>query len=271
MSPISGAITGSTINPDSVAMLVWLPLMFTGLLGTVAGSAIACWCGRYLSGGSILRPARSCCDACGSVLIWRDTLPLLSYWLLKGRCRRCRSPIPFGLFLAECAGALICLLLCWRFGYNPKSLLLCLFFLSLLALCIIDADSLLLPDALLAVAAVPLLILLARGEISGWPQSLWAALTGGGLLLALRQGYLLLRGREGLGLGDVKLVFLLGLLTDVAGVFDLIFTAAVFGLAAACLLRLKQGEFPAVLPFGPFLSLASFWLLLWGKHALMPW
>ncbi len=272
MSLTSGVITGSAICPDNAAMPpVWFPLVFIGLFGAAAGSAIACWCGRYVSGGSILIPTRSRCDACGSTLAWRDTLPLAAYWLLGGRCRFCRASIPFRLFLAECAGALICVLLCWRFGYSAKFLLLCLFFLALLALCLIDADTLLLPDALLAVAAVPLLLLLARGEIGNWPQPLWAALSGAALLLALRQGYLLLRGREGLGLGDVKLIFLLGLLTNVIGVFDLVFTAALFGLAAACFLRLRQGAFPVLLPFGPFLSLAAFWQLLWGKHAFMPW
>lgn len=239
-----------------------LGILFTGFAGAAAGSTIAVLVARYLRGEPLLRPPRCRSvadggtsqrngDACGRTPSQSQDFP--------------HSSLP-GNAGASLAGALLCASLAWRFSWSGTALLLCLFFLVLLALSLIDMAELHLPDALLVLAAVPALSLLATGGTAPWPQPLYAALAGSGLLLGLRLVFRLARKKEGLGLGDVKLMVLLGFVTDVPGVFDILFIAAVAGLAVAGLVRLLRGNTPELLPFGPFLCFAAYVKILWGPH-----
>lgn len=213
-----------------------LEILFTSTVGAVAGGSIALLVSRYL----------------------REE-PLLGHvW-----------PVPLYSAATALAGALVCGALVWRFSWSVTALLFCLFFLVLLASSLIDLATLLLPDALLALAALPAVALFFTGRLAPWPHPLYAALAGGGLLLGLRIAYQLARKKEGLGLGDVKLMALLGFVTDLPGVFDTLFLAAMAGLAVAGFMRIFRGAAPELLPFGPFLCLAAYAKTLWGPYALL--
>ncbi len=201
--------------------------------------------------------------------MWRDNIPLISILLLRGRCRSCAALIPLYVSVAEGVGALTCALLVWRFSWGELSVLFMVFFGLMLAASLIDIYSLWLPDTLLVAGFAPVLLLLVRGELAPWPEPFYASLVGGGLLFLLRAVHGAIRKQEGLGLGDVKLMALLGLLTSVAGVFDILFFAALVGLIVAGMLRWIQGRMPELMPFGPFLCLGAFAKVLWGGHGLL--
>ena len=232
--------------------------------GAAAGSAAACAASRYLGGGSLLHPLRSYCAACGKAIAWYDNVPVLSYLLLRGRCRSCKERIPPCIFFTELCCSLLSVFLLWRFSWSVTAVLLALFFWIAVSFCLIDLACLHLPDMFLVAAAVPLVILLLYGSPAPWPQPVLASMAGAGLLLVLRYAYFLVRHKEGLGLGDVKLVALLGLLTDLPGIFDILFMAALLGLAAVMLCRLFRGALPGQVPFGPFLCMAAYIKVLWG-------
>lgn len=234
------------------------------IVGGIAGSVAACAAARYLAGGSLVRPGRSYCEACMRPVAWHDAIPLLSFLLLRGRCRLCGEHIPLYIFLSEIYCSLIAVLLIWRCSWSATTVLLAVFFWVMVALSIIDLASLRLPDVFLAAGLVPLAILLLRGDLAPWPHPLWASLGGAGLLIVLRETYRLVRQQEGLGWGDVKLVALLGLLTDITGIFEILCMAALLGLAASLVYRFSRGHLPVMLPFGPFLCTAAYLKVLWA-------
>ena len=246
------------------------PLLAAPFVGSFLGVLI-----RRLPAGRPVALARSCCEACGAPLGMRDLVPLLSYVALRGRCRRCATRIaPFHWHI-EIAAVLV-----------PASALACgiggdaLWAVSgagwtLLALAWIDAEWMLLPDVL----TLPLLL---TGLAATWwfdagdvSEHAVAAGLGWFALWAVAAIYRRLRGREGLGQGDAKLLGALGAWVGSAGLADILFGAALAGLGWAGLLRLRGRSLSATtaLPFGPFLALAGWAVLLavWRGTDMVGW
>jgi leader peptidase (prepilin peptidase)/N-methyltransferase len=233
------------------------------LVGPAVGSFLAVLADRLPRGEDVVA-ARSACRSCGAPLRPLQMIPILSFALQRGRCHACGAAIPAWLLyvelLATGAGVLAVLQ-----GDGALSVVLNAVFLWLLiALAVTDLRWFRLPDVLtaaLAAAAVGLAVL--PGGIGLWDAAIGAAL-GAGSFAALRSGYRWLRGREGLGLGDVKLMAGLGAF---AGPFDLpllVLVGAVLGLAFAVLVR--GADKPALaadraIPFGTSLCAAA--ALLW--------
>jgi len=236
-------------------------------LGVLAPVVLAPFVGSYL--GVLIRRlprglptafARSRCESCGSVLAARDLVPLGSYLALRGRCRACRAPIaPFhwGIELAAVGVPLGAALA----GDDGARLWAgCLLGWTLLVLVWIDWEHLRLPDAL----TLPLL--LAGLAVTAWltPDALtahaaaaalgWLALLGLGVL------YRRLRGRDGLGEGDAKLLGAAGAWVGPAGLPSIVLLAAVIGLAVALIAWLAKRNVSSAtaIPFGPCLA-AALW------------
>ncbi len=246
------------------------PLLAAPFVGSFLGVLI-----RRLPAGRPVALARSCCEACGAPLGMRDLVPLLSYVALRGRCRRCATRIaPFHWHI-EIAAVLV-----------PASALACgiggdaLWAVSgagwtLLALAWIDAEWMLLPDVLtlpLLLAGLAATWWLDAGDVS---EHAVAAGLGWFALWAVAAIYRRLRGREGLGQGDAKLLGALGAWVGSAGLADILFGAALAGLGWAGLLRLRGRSLSATtaLPFGPFLALAGWAVLLavWRGTDMVGW
>ncbi|WP_042887283.1 prepilin peptidase [Cupriavidus necator] len=212
---------------------------------------------------------RSACPHCGHAIAPWENVPVLSWLLLRGRCSACKTPISMRYPLVELACGLLSALVAWRFGPGWQALTALVLVWSLLALTMIDADTQLLPDQI----TLPLLWLGLLLNLGGLFVPLADAVIGaaaGYLVLWVAYWlFRLVRGKEGMGFGDFKLMAALGawfgwqalpalvLLSSVAGV--------VFGLAS---IALRRQERDTPFPFGPFIALAGVVVLVFGPGVL---
>ena len=254
-----------------------LILLFT-LLGLFVGSFLNVCIDRLPRGQSIIHP-RSHCAVCNRELGNLDLIPLFSYLWLRGRCRHCQARIPLRLPIVEGVTGLLFALLCWKFGLGLE-LGISLVYTSLLtAIFVIDLenqlvlDKVIYPGMALALAfsffwpglegigALP-------GEALGKVVS---SLAGGVLGLAAMALPYILTHRRGMGMGDVKLGALVGLMTG----YPLVFVAILLswiggGLVAAILLALKIKKLKDPIPSATFLATSAMVTLLWGQ-AIWQW
>jgi len=247
-----------------------LPVL-AGLCGLVVGSFLNVVIHRLPRGESVVFPP-SHCPACGTPIRWYDNVPVLSYLLLAGRCRACRAPIPLRYLLVELATAGLFLAVALRFPLGLAALHAALLGCLCLALAWIDWEHMLLPDLLTLPGTVVGLLL----ALAGGPTPLGSALLGTALGVAIPLGiiwaYRLLRGVEGMGLGDVKLLGMLGAFFGWQGMLVTLALAAVAGaLVGVGLILAGRGSRETELPFGTFLCAAALVVLFFGQKLLALW
>jgi leader peptidase (prepilin peptidase) / N-methyltransferase len=213
------------------------------------------------------------CPHCGQPLHWFDNIPLLSYLLLRGRCRHCQAAISWQYPAVELATAVIFVWSLGRHGMSADALAWAGFASALLALAVIDARTTLLPDAL----TQPLTwagLLAASTGLSGLSlaDALWGAVAGYLFLWSVYWLFRLVTGQEGMGRGDFKLMAALGAWLGWQALIALVMIASLSGLAVGLWLKWRQ-RLPAggYIPFGPFLALAGAVLMVWGIPAWLSW
>ena len=226
------------------------------LLGLVAGSFLNVLIHRLPAGESVVSPG-SRCPACTAPIRVRDNLPVVSWLWLAGRCRDCRARISVRYPLVELlTGALFV----WApEGGDPALVVSRLLLLSLLlALAVTDWERMVLPDALtLPGAALGLVLSGPRSDLD-LLSSAAGALLGAALLFALRALWLRFRGVEAVGLGDVKLLLLIGAFLGPSAALGAVALAAALGvLVAGPLLLLGRIRRDTPLPFGTLLALSA--------------
>jgi leader peptidase (prepilin peptidase)/N-methyltransferase len=243
----------------SLGSWVW-PVLLSPFIGSFLGVIVA----RAESPRGIVF-GRSACARCGARIGARDLIPVASWLFLRGRCRSCALPI--GLFhpVIELCALGIAL---WSASLFSGGLLWASCFLgwTLLALAATDWKYFLLPD-FLTLALIP------SGLLAVWmlnPQALLANCTGAaagyGFVIVLRHLYGRVRGREGMGLGDAKLLAASGAWVSWSGLPTVIFLGALTGLAFALLQRMRGGTLSLTnrVPFGTFLCLGTWIVWLYG-------
>lgn len=241
------------------------------ILGLCLGSFYNVCVHRYLTGQSIIRPGSHCPD-CGHNLSWWENLPLLSFILLWGRCRQCRQSISLRYPALEAASGLWALALALKFGPGWPWLIYLIFGGILLLLSFIDLKSYILPDFLTLPGAVLAFACSWLLPHISWQSSLIGAISGAALFWLLQLAYKALKGVQGLGSGDIKLMLLLGALLGWQALPLSIFLAALSGLVVSLIyLRRSPGQgLQTAIPFGPFLSLGGMLYILFGPE-LMRW
>jgi len=277
-----------------MVILLDLPPAFVGavlfVFGLIIGSFLNVCIYRLPRGESVVRP-RSHCPHCGSVVAGYDNIPMVSYLLLRGRCRKCRARISPVYLLVELATGLLFLFLYLELGLSLTLLKFAVFSALLLVLVVTDWQTRLLPDrvtfpgmalGLLLSLIVPVddgaAALLARmagadglpWQITSPLDSILGAAAGGGLLYGLAEAYYRLRRREGLGLGDVKMMAMTGFFLGPKLVLLSIWFASVAGalLGGAFILISRKDWRAFEIPFGAFLGVAAFATALWGTDVL---
>ncbi|WP_031387920.1 prepilin peptidase [Desulfonatronum thiodismutans] len=245
-------------------LISFFPLIALAL-GLVLGSFYNVCIHRYLTGESIVLPA-SHCPRCRNALSWWENIPLISFILLRGRCRACKESISWRYPIVEAVSGVWALLLAVQFGLGWEWLLYMIVGGLLIIMSFIDFQEFILPDvftfpgAMLAFAGTALLTNMP------WVDSLLGAVIGAGAFWLLQKGYYLLRGVEGLGTGDIKLMLMLGALVGWQGLPMMIFLAAFTALAASLGYMAKNAHqgMQTRIPFGPFLSLGAMLQILYG-------
>ena len=247
-----------------------------GLFGLVVGSFVNVLVHRLPRGESVVSPP-SHCPSCGAPVRAYDNIPVLSWLLLRGRCRACRAPIAVRYPMLELANGIL-----WTFVYlrarAGEELFGGLFFASAcLALAAIDAEFQILPDKItLTGIAAGILLAFLPGSRTPVSALVGAAVGGGGLFL-IAFLYEKIAGQEGMGLGDVKMLAMIGAFLGASGVLVSILLASLAGsLVGIGAMALGRGDRKMRLPFGVFLAaggVAAFFfgdILLARYRALLP-
>jgi leader peptidase (prepilin peptidase) / N-methyltransferase len=263
-----------------------------GVFGAIIGSFLNVVIHRLPREESVVFP-NSKCPSCGAVIAFYDNVPVMSYVVLAGKCRACRAGISPRYPAVELMTALLFLAVAWRQGPTLGLPFDLAFVAALIALVFIDAEHMLLPNAitypgialaLVARVAVPLLTgrpyfddlgPLMNGALSGMPVwaasligALLGALIGGGSLWLMGWTWEKLRGIEAMGLGDVKMMFMVGAYLGWRLTILTIFIGVLSGSVIGTLLMLRQGkrDMKMMLPFGVFLGIGAIAAMLVGPQ-----
>jgi leader peptidase (prepilin peptidase)/N-methyltransferase len=227
------------------------------LVGLILGSFYNVVIHRLPEGKSVIFPPSSC-PKCGSRIRWYDNIPLLSYLLLRGRCRDCGATISIRYPIVELSSGLLAVLSLWLWGTSLEAILHYLFFSSLLVMSIIDLKLFILPDEInIPGIFISLAVSFFRHDITPL-ESLLGASLGFGLPFLIYIYYVKVRKMEGLGFGDVKLLTFIGAFGGVYGVLASLMLGSLLGLMYALPFLIKNKNLQFVIPFGPFLSLGCF-------------
>ena len=238
-------------------------LVLVIVFGACVGSFLNVCIYRLPRKESLLWPG-SRCTSCGRSLSWYENLPIVGWLALGGRCRTCRASVSWMYPAVETITALTFLSGYLLYGLTPLAVVRILFACALIVLFVTDLQHKILPNVItlpgIAVGFACSLFL-----PPGWRDSLIGIVAGGGVLFAIAETYYRVRGQEGLGMGDVKLLGMIGaflgwklvLLTLVFASF----TGSVFGVA---LIAVGRGNMKYALPFGTFLAVGALVSAIWG-------
>lgn len=242
----------------------WTGALLAGWLGLCFGSFSNVLIYRLPRNQSIVGP-RSHCPGCGRMVAWYDNIPILSWLLLRGKCRHCSAPISARYLWVELAGAACALTGLWVFGFTLQGLSAATLLLLLVDIAIIDWQHMVIPHTL---TLTGMLLGLVFGHFAGpgLGPSILGLLVGGGIVLIVSYGYKLLRGVVGMGGGDVMLMGMIGAYLGVWGALGTLFGGALLGSVYAVSIGRGRIDGRAKLPFGTFLSLAAAIVLLLGER-----
>ncbi|MCQ9206982.1 MAG: prepilin peptidase [Omnitrophica bacterium] len=246
-------------------------LFFT--FGLITGSLMNVCIYRLPRKESIISP-RSHCTRCGKNIPWYDNIPLLSFMLLKGRCRFCKKRISFVYPTVEILSGSICALLFLRFGLTPDFFILWFFTSALIVVSFIDLRIREIPDEItlsgialgLALSTLYPGLLGESARLPAFLNSFLGVVAGGGSIYAL--GFLgeFIFKKEAMGGGDVKLLAMIGAFLGWKLTIFTFFLAPVFGSIVGIIMKVKNGE--DIIPYGPHLSLAAIVALFYGDEIL---
>ncbi len=233
-----------------------LEILFFIVGGMVGSFLNVCIC-RIPQEKSVVRPG-SHCPACGAPIRFYDNIPFVSYFILRGRCRRCRVKISPRYVLVEWLTGILFAVLYFVNGLSLELGVVLLFVSVLIVISFIDLDYMIIPDFLsLGGLVVGLALSFFRPQFS-YIDSLLGILLGGGVLFAIAKSYELLRKREGMGGGDIKLLGMIGAFWGWKGVLFSLVTGSFAGvLVGLPLMLMKKQNGGYAVPFGPFLSFGA--------------
>lgn len=238
------------------------------ILGAVVGSFLnVCIC-RMPRDESVVSPP-SHCPRCSYRIRWYDNIPLVSYLLLRGKCRGCGEHISVQYPLVELINALLTLALFLRFGPSLTFLALFLFSSALVAITFIDLEHQIIPDEISLSGIVAGFAFSFFLPWQGWLNSLLGILLGGGSLLLVAYAYQWMTGREGMGGGDIKLLAMMGAFLGWKAVPFIIFASSLVGSVVGLTMMLFQKrDSRLAIPYGPYLALGAMVYVFFGRQLI---
>lgn len=250
------------LQPD----LVYAVAVF--MFGAVFGSFLNVCIYRIPLEKSVITPG-SCCGSCNRPIPWFDNIPIISWFLLRGRCRGCGRSYSIRYPLVEFLTALLILLLYLRFNLSIGFAIYSLLVMALIVVTFIDLDHQIIPDEI----SLPGI---AIGFISsfflpqpGWFSSLSGIILGWGSLALVFYSYLWLTGREGMGGGDAKLLAMLGGFLGWQAVPFIILVSSLAGSVIGLTVMAVQGkDRHLAIPFGPYLAAGGVIYIFYGRQLI---
>jgi leader peptidase (prepilin peptidase)/N-methyltransferase len=275
--------------PSEVTLLY----IFSFILGSIIGSFLNVCIYRLPKEESIAYPG-SHCTSCKRSINFYHNIPILSYIYLKGRCSYCNSKIPFIYPTVETLTGLLFMATLWRFGLGLDTLFYLVLICGLIVITFVDLEHMIIPNVITYPGI--LLGILYNVLKTDWQNSLELAsnfsfgilnffellneipildsllgvILGGGILLLIAYSYEIIKKRQGMGMGDVKLLALIGAFLGWQGVFFVIFLSSILGsIVGLSIIIARRGDLKYALPFGPFLSIAAIIYIFTGGFKIL--
>jgi leader peptidase (prepilin peptidase)/N-methyltransferase len=245
-------------------------VLLAGVFGLMVGSFLNVCIARLPKGESIVSPP-STCPKCGRLINWRDNIPVISYLMLGGKCRACSLPISVRYPLVEALTAVLFMSQAMAEpapGVHLASRLVLTALLVVLAAT--DLETFRLPNPL-TMGGTAVGLMFALFTAPGIIDAVIGAVLGAGILLLIRWGWLRATGKDAMGLGDVKMLAMIGAFLGWQQVFVVLLLSTLAGaLVGVGLTMAGRGSMSSTLPFGVFLAIAAFVASLIGD-SLLAW
>lgn len=239
------------------------------LFGLCIGSFLNVVIYRLPLGQSLATPP-SRCRNCGYSLRWFDNIPVLSWALLRGRCRKCGISVSWQYPIVELIAGALFVLVVWQTPLGPLLVSRLLLVSILIALFGIDLEHQILPNSI-TLPGIAIGLLLSLIAPPGWKDAVLGTLLGAGILYAIAAGYYVWRREEGMGMGDVKMLAMIGAFLGWKAVLVTLvlssFSGAIIGVI---LMSVQRGGMKFALPFGTFLAIGALVAMFVGEP-LVAW
>lgn len=250
-------------------MIEPISLVAAGFFGLCIGSFLNVVIYRLPLGQSLATPS-SRCRTCDYSLRWFDNIPVISWALLRGRCRKCGVGVSWQYPLVELITAALFVLVVWQTPVGPlvvsRLLLVCI----LIALFGIDLEHQILPNSI-TLPGIVIGLLLSLIAPPGWRDALLGALLGAGILYAIAGAYYLWRREEGMGMGDVKMLAMIGAFLGWKAVLvTLVLSSCAGAFIGVVLMSVQRGGMKLALPFGTFLAIGAV-IAMFAGEPLVAW
>ena len=233
-----------------------LTLLLLGVLGLVVGSFLNVCIYRLPRGQSVNWPG-SRCTTCDRSLAWYENIPVVSWVVLRGRCRTCGERISVMYPIVEAITAAMFIAGYFIYGWTPLLAVRLAFTCAMIVLFVIDLQHYLLPNVI-TVPGIVIGFALSLVLPPGWKASLIGLIAGGGLLFAIAEAWYRFRGIEGLGMGDVKMLAMIGaFLGWKLMLVTLVLSSFAGSLIGVGAIALGRGGMKSMLPFGTFLAVGA--------------
>lgn len=241
------------------------------IMGVVFGSFYNVCIFRIPEKLSIINPPSHCYN-CNSRLKPLDLVPILSWIMLKGRCRYCGEKISYRYALIEFLTGILFLLVFNKYGYNIQTIYYLIFISMLIIITFIDIDHYIIPDCLIIFGSIVAILANILGQGIGIKNSLSGALICGGSMLILTSLIEFIVKKEVMGGGDIKLFAMMGLFLGIRGglltMLLSIYVGAFYGIIVIVNSRLKKQEYNSMIPYGPFISIGALMVVLCGTNII---
>lgn len=242
----------------------YFSITYVFLMGLLLGSFANVVIWRLPLNQSVVTP-RSRCPKCSKLISWYDNLPVLSWLVLRGKCRQCHTPISIRYPAVELLMGTLFSFVFYKYGWSWTTLEALIFTFGLVTVSFIDLDHYILPDEFtLGGIVVGLLGAGLNPDRTFWP-ALAGVMMGGGFLWAVAYVYMALRKQEGMGGGDIKLLGWIGAVLSWQSIPFVILVASALGSVVGIIALRKSGKgLKTSIPFGPYLAIAALVYLLGG-------
>ena len=206
------------------------------------------------------------CPTCKHAIPFWLNIPIISYLLLKGKCKFCSAPISFQYFLVEILSPLLGTIVVLQYGFTPTGMALLLVTFGLLVLSFIDFNHHFLPDVITYILLWTGLIISTQHLLITSSHAIFGAVTGYLFLWGIAKLYFLFRKKEGMGLGDCKMLAMIGAFVGPLALPNVLLLSTVLALFVSIfLLTIKKIKHSNPIPFGPYIAVAGWCVILFGN------
>ena len=247
-----------------------MDLIFVVILGGLWGS-FANVCIHRLPQNKGVVSGRSHCPKCKKEIVWQDNIPIISYLILKGKCRKCKRKISSQYPMVEIINILLFLIIYFLFGISLTTILLMILSLSFLITFFIDLKHFIIPNSLTFSMMILGFIKSFDPNLNSifpnYINSLIGGLFGYGIIFSIIFFYKQIRKKEGMGLGDAKLLAVIGFWFGWIAIPFVLFLSSIFALVSVIPDLIKKNKkMTSQIPFGPYIILATIFYLVFKNN-----